>query len=1616
MNKTLKYTVLASCMLTAYQAEAARGLAISATSHGSKDSFYADAQGNISGIVSTLKIENTGDETLSPGDPDYTLTLYKYVYSKPGVDLVTYDIPQQLAPGESAQLTVAWPGFNISQIIEEGDENKASWRDRYDIRENVSAHTASTTPWLEIFPYKASFTLVPENSGIAVTNPINFGFVESASSINLRIRNTGAADLNVTSISVPEGFSVTPAAPFTMAGLASENPLEYQPITITFNPAVSGAYAGEMTITAEGANPVTLPVSGAMIGEDDFFEGFELPSGASENTYVPDGWIFGDRWRCSYLNTAPDDKYVLDHSSADDSYYSFAITPRLDFGQGGALMFQTRKKSAYSRLEVMISTDRANWQPLALYTANGTEEGATAFPTLMNSLGDYTLTVPAGEWYVGFKGMYTSVNNVFGGKIAAVDHDVYAVSQEFPAKMTVNNAATFSATFRNLSSADEAAGSYTVELLSDGKPVANAQAPEWEAGSAATFSAVYTPHAEGEESISFRVTLGSTVVCSPATMIAVEPETSSNEIVVGEYKVTGNYTPAQLNYENATSQMILPQSYLEKYGITPGAEITAVTFTGEPSKNVDLHKKVKFWIENEPDQNTITTSQVRDLSGITPAYSNDSQTISLVSGDKNFSVTIPFDEPFVYAGGNIFMSWLSEEIENSQWGTVKWHSSSEISANSIYKYDDNDASFPNKSWSADSNFPVIRFSVFKAATTLSGTLTGGGAPVGGTDITARAGDVIYSATTDSEGHYSIEVFQPEHTYTVTVDNPAFPVYTTELSFETGSRTLDIDLPDFSQEREFSLTINVTDNAGCNYAGVPVKLVSDRFSLEYDASETTLDSNGSVTLDVYGGAHTATVSLPGMKTASVSFSVNKNSTIGITLEEDVNTPYALTATVEHDIYTGKNNVLLTWNGDEAVFADNFESYSPFTIDPAPWTGIDGDLLAPANLEGEYANKGKPNYGQIINPSAVDPAWDLTNFYTLAPRSGKQYAGFITPADAGKSLNDWLITPAVTLTDNNVLRFYAKGSDRVPALFSVGITEAENPTAADFTIISEGNAIECSFADWTPVLIPLDRYAGKQVKIGIRCTSASGSFISMIDDVFIGRLSPAAAKSKALRVMKSAANPNERFEIYVDGVKAGETDDYAYTIEDMADGVHQIAVKAMYVAEESDYAETSVTIDSSVYAPVDFTVTTNNNEMPAATAITLSGEETFDLTATGGSLSVASLPKGTYSLKASAPDYDEFTSTITVAENNSVAIALVETLVKPFNITADTEQDGNLFNVTLKWNQDLGFTDSFEAYDDFATGSFGTWTTLNLNTQPSYPIGLGSQTNIIRFPGCSTPEAPASVNPVVFNPFATTPSMESDYAIHAPDGVKSIAFFGPQQAIADKWLISPALTVGDGYELKFMAKAYAMYPEALQICVSTTGTDKDDFEILDQVAPAAANWTQYILPLDDYAGKEVHIGIRCVSQDGFLVQVDKFEVAPAEADRVVPAGKVLGYDVALNGSLHGSTSATTYTFSGLAPGKHRMAVTANYTSGSSAPGEYELELIGTSIDGTLSGADMAMGLEGAILVGTSAEKTVEIFTTSGVAVASASVNGSHTFAVEPGVYIVRAGSSTFKVAAR
>lgn len=72
-------------------------------------------------------------------------------------------------------------------------------------------------------------------------------------------------------------------------------------------------------------------------------------------------------------------------------------------------------------------------------------------------------------------------------------------------------------------------------------------------------------------------------------------------------------------------------------------------------------------------------------------------------------------------------------------------------------------------------------------------------------------------------------------------------------------------------------------------------------------------------------------------------------------------------------------------------------------------------------------------------------------------------------------------------------------------------------------------------------------------------------------------------------------------------------------------------------------------------------------------------------------------------------------------------------------------------------------------------------------------------------------------MVFNPAKTEPAMvPTDKAMYAPTGDKYVIFFSPQSSQADKWLISPELTIYDGYELQVTAKSYAdTYPETLSL---------------------------------------------------------------------------------------------------------------------------------------------------------------------------------------------------------
>lgn len=1637
------YLLITAVVVLAASAAAAPGLKVTGKGvQPSNNKLFASSDNRISGLVQSLTLTNTGDVALNPGDEGYTLTLFSYGVS---TDCQTYTPEVALAPGEEKTIEVHWD-FDFTPLdaaYEEkgkyGTDGKA-W-DTFRVRENVTgSESGYIGPWMDVFPYRVSFNLVPENSGTELDAPINFGFVSAPATKKYRIRATGAADVTVTSIEVPSGFTVAPATPFTVKGMLTSSSDNFQTIEITADPTIAtGVLSGDMIITAEGADaPKSYKLQAVAMAEDDFYENFETVG-------KPKGWVVGKYWDRYELSTqlkGDGNRYGYQHSRSGSGDATMLITPRLSFAEGGKMQFDAARISSYSsdtRVKVYWSADRGDWTLLKTVDTKGAD-GAEQLP-VMGKWGTYTLdNIPSGDGYIAFEGLYIYIDNVYGGQLAKVDYDVMITSFQAPKTGKVNDPVAVTLTLDNML-ADKGidADAYTMQLFADGRLVASAPAPAIDADAKGIeYSMSYTPHTAGVVELKGVFTLGSYVVASSAK-VDVAAETSTELKTVGtvadppSYSETSANIPLKTNYRNSESQSIYTEEFLSKYGIVPGTRIDGIMYEAYCTDNLK---------EGEIVQGTFTVA-FKTVEEYSPDKSNpyvltDAETVASKnmiydihnSGKNNYYpfIDLNFAKPYVYNGGNLMISMKSETPDKSLYKSTTYKKDTSVKNASIYRFKDDTKSFATSTYSEETTgIPVVNFKLYHEPATASGKVTDSeGNPVKDVTVSYVSGDVMYSSLTGEDGTYSMEIYRPALEYTVTADNENYPVATAEgtVRFEDGnlSVTKDIVLGEFTAERAFDVTFKVTNDAGQSMEGIPFSLRSNNFSLSYSDAETVLGADGTATVKCFGGSHTITLSAPGMKTLTATFGINKSQTREFNLKEDVKAPYGLEANLLHDVNTGVNDIALSWNNEVPAFSDDFEGYTPFAIEFSPWTGIDGDGAAPAQLSGKYDHSGELNYGQIINPYAVEPMWDLNNYWTLAARSGRQYLGFVVRND-GKPLDDMVITPAITIGEDFTLRFYAKASDKVNARFTVGVTEKlDNPAMSDFRTISDDNYIDCSFEEWTPVQISLAEYAGKDVKIGIRCISEKGSFVSMIDDVFVGRLAPVAAKP-----MRSAGNPNESFVISLDGEDVGVTSGYDYMLEDVPYGNHTIGVRAKYVASESEMATVNVNISESDYVKASVTLKTNNGVSPEGMSVAVEAVSPGNASAVvystdadaEGKAVFKSLPKNLYRVKISAKDFNPWQQIIDFQSDKDINAYLFETLYKPFNLTVDAEEqaDGS-FNALAKWNQNLGFADGFESYSDFATGSFGGWITKDLNepTAYSYPIKFGN--SIVIFPGCSTVQNPACVPPMVFNPAATSPSMTEDVAVKAPEGEKTVIFQGPQAASADKWLISPAIEVRDDYELSVLAKSYPTYPETLEFLVNEEGTDDvADFRIIDTVSPSYEEWTQYTMNVGQYAGKNVRFAIHCISRDGFIALVDDFKVGRKGGEDVAAVGLVKDYLVKVDGQTVGTAPEASYALAGLKEGKHTLGVMARYESGYSEMAELPFNLV-SGVDGIAGESAVSVrAIDGAILVEAPEGAAVTVSNAGGILIADTVSDGSAMrIAAATGVYAVKVGSSVYKVIVR
>lgn len=836
----------------------------------------------------------------------------------------------------------------------------------------------------------------------------------------------------------------------------------------------------------------------------------------------------------------------------------------------------------------------------------------------------------------------------------------------------------------------------------------------------------------------------------------------------------------------------------------------------------------------------------------------------------------------------------------------------------------------------------------------------------------------------------------------------------------------------AQTATVTLTLKVTSVTGEDMAGTPIYLERVESGLIY---ERVLGPGGTYTeTQIYPGIHHLIIEKEGLKTYdNPNLDIQGDMTLEIVMEEPVRTPYNLQAALAHDPRTGVNAASLVWNEETDYFYDDFESYESFTLDLTPWTGIDKDQEPAAMLmQGGYPNSGLKQYATIIAPDEayVSVTSDGTEVYPLSwwfyapqlrPYSGKKYMGFIRTS-SGTTNNDWAISPQIHVGVNNVVRFKAKAADAPIERFKVWISTT-GTAESNFTPLTQSNYESVEWNSWKTVEYDLSKYEGQDVYIAIQYITQSG-FMLMVDDFFVGssKLNPSLVKARlprAVRRLRTLANDDpQSYTLYLDNQEAGSVTTNSFVFDNLTAGTHTLGVKAVYKVSESEVATTQIEVpDASSYADVKVQVSANGGSVEGLAVSYLSGSYQVTDTIRDGLSHFASLPKGEYVIGINDDRFNQLDTLVNIDKEMTINLALAEKIVDPYNLSVDfTYRDADRKTDALfRWNQDLGWTDSFEEYDDFAT-RFGDWVTYDRDRLQHYMLAVNGQN--VTFPGFDDGESPL----FIFNPSATTPPCDVDGYLNTLWGQKYVMFFGVQRGTSDDWLIAPKQKINEGYIVRFYVHIYGEQgvntgiPETIRVLASEASADDvSSFVELYKHTFEEGGWYEVTVDLPDFVNREVYLAVNYVSYDGWMLKVDNFYVGPAEESPAPEVGNAT-YDVYLNGEQKASAITDNhYLFEALDDGTYTAGVKARYESGESALVEYLFTTRYSGVESVATPVAKVYGRDGAIWIESLSGQLLSatVYNAAGQAVASVSGGEPVTrIPVDAGFYVVRftTGQST------
>ncbi len=305
--------------------------------------------------------------------------------------------------------------------------------------------------------------------------------------------------------------------------------------------------------------------------------------------------------------------------------------------------------------------------------------------------------------------------------------------------------------------------------------------------------------------------------------------------------------------------------------------------------------------------------------------------------------------------------------------------------------------------------------------------------------------------------------------------------------------------------------------------------------------------------------------------------------------------------------------------------------------------------------------------------------------------------------------------------------------------------------------------------------------------------------------------------------------------------------------------------------------------------------------------------------------------------------------------------------------------------------VALLETFEDYDSWEKENIGQW--LSIDRDGHRPASFEEI------------EFPVGTDPLAFFVLDNN-GLNASFAAHSGNKMLSnLPAKGDTGSDVNDWLISPELN-GSAQTLSFYARSYHnSYRETFQILLSDSNNECNSFNSIAQYSFISNNWQRY--EFDAPAGTKF-FAIRCISKNEYMLLLDDFTFIAKNGP--VDLTRLTGYNIYRDGFRINEQPVTGLTFTDPDGRASNYIVTAVYDKGESRPSD----VANPDFSG-ICGAEAlnaVIRVEGREIVVTGAgERTVRICGADGREIPMYNRGTDHIRAsVVPGVYMVSIGSTT------